>query len=64
MKGEAVVGWAEARARAEAAERSAKRRVQELEEEAVRLRWELGTQAAAAQATKSFSERSLAVVAA
>ena len=63
-KDEAVAGWAEARARTEATERSAKGRVRELEEEATRLRRELGTRADAAQASRSFLERSLAVVAA
>ncbi|CAM9567605.1 unnamed protein product [Ascophyllum nodosum] len=56
-KDEAVAGWAEARARTEATERSAKGWVRELEEEATRLRRELGTRADAAQASRSFLER-------
>ena len=63
-KDETVTGWAEARARAEATERSAKGRVRELEKEEARLSRELGTRADAAQASKNLSEWSLAVVAA
>ena len=56
-KNEAVAGWTEARARAEATERSAKGRVRKLEEEEARLRRELGTRVDTAKASKNLPER-------
>ena len=56
------MGRASARARAEVTERLVKGQVRELEEDAARLRGELGTRADAAQASKTISERIMAVV--